>query len=35
VLLFNAQGTELRAHRLVGYAGPQDFGARLASAYGP
>lgn len=34
VLLFDAQGTELRAHRLIGYAGPEDFGALIASAYG-
>lgn len=35
VLLFDAQGAELRAHRLIGYAGPEDFGALIASAYGP
>jgi thiol:disulfide interchange protein DsbD len=33
VLLFDRAATELRAQRLVGYAGPRDFLARLAEAY--
>ncbi len=35
VLFFNPEGEELRSHRLIGYLGPQDFGALLAAAYSP
>lgn len=34
VLLFDEAGRELRPHRLIGYAGPGDFLARLRRAYG-
>ena len=33
VLLFDATQRELRAHRLIGYAGPDDFLGRLREAY--
>ena len=35
VLLFDGARTELRAHRLVGYAAPADFLSRLRAAYAP
>jgi thioredoxin:protein disulfide reductase len=33
VLMFTPDGTEIREHRLIGYLGPQDFSALLATAY--
>jgi thioredoxin:protein disulfide reductase len=33
VLFFDSQGKELRAHRLIGYLDPAEFGALLANAY--
>jgi thioredoxin:protein disulfide reductase len=35
VLFFNADGEELRAHRLIGYLNAEEFGGLLGMAYGP